>query len=300
MKHPAFETRIHSQLYIGLFILSGGAIPLCLTGYIQIPTIMLVLQGMLSGLLFCGLSVLLWYIVRFTKLTGHSIFQRLLNYTVLFLLILFVWLGTDSLLQRMLFPTIYVKALNGLIPFKLIIGTFALMIVLQFYARQSLKYDEEKEEEDEVSNQTNEPNPLHRAKQLEPSVTLNVPAGQNTLSEQEEKSAPSKTVGTVSVKSGSNITIIPVNELLYLQSEGDYVILYTGKNRYIKEITMKQMEQTLPAYFIRVHRSSIINTTQLSRVELFEKNRYLLTLKGDHKVRASQTGYKALKEALNL
>lgn len=105
----------------------------------------------------------------------------------------------------------------------------------------------------------------------------------------------------ITVKDGSRIHIIKTDELIYLQACGDYVMLNTPSGEYLKEQTMKYFETHLPPdTFVRVHRSSIVNVTQISRVELFGKETYQLLLKNGTKLRVSLTGYRLLKERLGL
>lgn len=105
----------------------------------------------------------------------------------------------------------------------------------------------------------------------------------------------------IPVKDGSRIHIIHLDELLYIQACGDYVTLFTTSGQYLKEQTMKYFEQHLPpAVFIRIHRSCIVNTEQIVRVELFGKETYQVRLKNGDYLRVSNTGYKLLKEHLSL
>ena len=107
-------------------------------------------------------------------------------------------------------------------------------------------------------------------------------------------------IGHISTKKGNEIHILPVDELLYIQAYGDYVILFANEGKYLKEQTMKHFEQHLPASFVRIHRSFIVNINQIIRVELFEKENYNIRLKNGVCLRASQTGYKLLKERMGL
>jgi two-component system LytT family response regulator len=105
----------------------------------------------------------------------------------------------------------------------------------------------------------------------------------------------------IAVKSGSKIEVIAVSDIVYLESEGDYVMIHTKTGKFLKEKTMKYFEQHLdPDTFIRTHRSSIININEISRIELFEKESYIIKLKNGDQVKASNSGYKALKDALKL
>ena len=64
---------------------------------------------------------------------------------------------------------------------------------------------------------------------------------------------------------------------------------------------MKYFERHLPSdNFVRIHRSTIVNVTQISRVELFGKETYQVLLKNGTKLRVSLTGYRLLKERLGI
>ena len=82
---------------------------------------------------------------------------------------------------------------------------------------------------------------------------------------------------------------------------GDYVTLFTTSGQHVKEQTMKYFERSLPSpEFVRIHRSYIVNTEQILRVELFGKETYQVRLKDGTYLRASSAGYKLLKERLSL
>ena len=97
------------------------------------------------------------------------------------------------------------------------------------------------------------------------------------------------------------VSLPETDELIYIQACGDYVMLITPSGEYLKEQTMKYFETHLPSdTFVRVHRSTIVNVTQISRVELFGKETYQLLLKNGVKLRVSLSGYRLLKERLGL
>jgi hypothetical protein len=273
MKHPAFDTIPRTFLFVGLFILAGALIPLCLAGLIALNTGILMLQGAISGLLICGISILLWFITRFTKLSGSSLTQTILNHLALLAFTLLAWLGVEYLLFYLLFPEDIFQLLTSILPFKVVIGLLVFVSVIQFYGK--LPVTEPDEEETELIQES-------------------------IASETTSKSTNRHPMEKLTVKSGSNIHIIPVSDLLYLQAEGDYVILYMAGARFIKEETMKNLETQLPSHFIRIHRSCIVNANCISRIELYEKQHYQITLKTGQKLKASTSGYKLLKDTLHL
>lgn len=103
------------------------------------------------------------------------------------------------------------------------------------------------------------------------------------------------------VKEGSNIRIIPVSEVIYLEAYDDYVKIFTAKEMFLKKKTMSFYEQSLDAsQFVRVHRSYIIQLSQLTRIEPLEKDTHLALLKNGVKIPLSKTGYSKLKAVLGL
>lgn len=104
----------------------------------------------------------------------------------------------------------------------------------------------------------------------------------------------------VVVRSGSKIHVIPVEEIRYIQAEDDYVMIYTKDSKYLKQKTMKYFESHLsPQDFIRIHRSYIIRLSEISQMQLYEKDSYIVILKDGSKLPVSKGGYPRLKKLLD-
>lgn len=105
----------------------------------------------------------------------------------------------------------------------------------------------------------------------------------------------------VVVKKNGVIKIIAVADIQYLEADDDYVKLSTTEGIFHKNKTMSFFEKTLDAgQFIRIHRSYIINLAQVTKIELKEKDSYIVLLKSDIWLPVSKTGYVKLKAALGL
>ncbi|AWO00541.1 DNA-binding response regulator [Chitinophaga alhagiae] len=105
----------------------------------------------------------------------------------------------------------------------------------------------------------------------------------------------------VVVKINGRIKIIPVQDIHYMEAADDYVKIVTQEGAFLKNKTMAFFEKTLDALqFIRVHRSYILNVSQITRLDPYEKETYLAVLKSGSKILVSKTGYPRLKEALGL
>lgn len=105
----------------------------------------------------------------------------------------------------------------------------------------------------------------------------------------------------VVVKKNGVIKIIAVTDIHYLEADDDYVKMSTTEGIFHKNKTMSFFEQTLESsQFIRIHRSYIINLAQVTKIELKEKDSYIVLLKSDIWLPVSKTGYIKLKAALGL
>ncbi len=105
----------------------------------------------------------------------------------------------------------------------------------------------------------------------------------------------------IAVKSRHKVSVVPIDDIVYLEAEGDYVMIYTRDAKHLKEKTMKYFETHLdPAQFIRIHRSFIVNAQFIDRIEYYDKENYAVLTKTGAKLRASTSGYKILKQALNM
>jgi two-component system LytT family response regulator len=64
---------------------------------------------------------------------------------------------------------------------------------------------------------------------------------------------------------------------------------------------MNFFEQSLSVHhFVRVHRSYIVNTQLITRIDAYEKDGHLLLLSTGAKLPVSKTGYARLKEVLGI
>ncbi len=101
------------------------------------------------------------------------------------------------------------------------------------------------------------------------------------------------------VKDRSKIHIVPVDQVRYIESMDDYVLIYTRENRYIKQNTMKYFESALdPKAFVRIHRSYIVKVEEIDEIQQYEKESYIVFLKDRTKLKVSKSGYKNLRNVL--
>jgi len=103
------------------------------------------------------------------------------------------------------------------------------------------------------------------------------------------------------VKDGSNIRIIPVSKIQFLEAADDYVKIVTADGSFLKNRTMGFYEQSLSEYnFVRIHRSYIVNTQLITRIDAYEKDSHILKLSSGKELPVSKSGYAKLKTALGI
>ncbi len=105
----------------------------------------------------------------------------------------------------------------------------------------------------------------------------------------------------VVVKDGSKIKIIPISQIQYLEAADDYVKIFTAEGSFLKKKTMSYFEQSLQSFqFARIHRSYIVNTQLITRIDQYEKDSHLVLLNTGSKLPVSKAGYAKLKEVLGI
>jgi len=99
------------------------------------------------------------------------------------------------------------------------------------------------------------------------------------------------------LRTGDGFQIIPEHLILYLEAADDYVRICTGKDIFLKKITLKYYEENLdPAFFVKVHRSFILRIDAIRKIEPYSKDSFIAILKNGHKVSVSKSGHAALKK----
>jgi two-component system LytT family response regulator len=103
----------------------------------------------------------------------------------------------------------------------------------------------------------------------------------------------------IAVKDKSDIHLIAVDDIYYLEAQDDYVSIQTKDKAYLKNARLKFYEQNLdPKKYVRVHRSYIVNTDFIKKLENYSKDSYILILQNDQKINVSRAGLQVLRKVL--
>ena len=101
------------------------------------------------------------------------------------------------------------------------------------------------------------------------------------------------------VRKGSALSLIPVDQVRYIEAQDDYIMIYHSEGKALKQETMKYCEDNLPQKdFLRIHRSYIVNVSEIKRIEPYGKDNHIAILNSGDKLPVSRSGYQQLKEEL--
>ena len=104
----------------------------------------------------------------------------------------------------------------------------------------------------------------------------------------------------LTLRNGTEIHYLQLEEIVYLSSQGNYTSFYTSKdkNPFLGSYNLKYYEEILPENFSLVHRGYIINLDELKYVE--QKNsQYSIILSNEDQIPISRRKYKTFKDRMN-
>ena len=106
-------------------------------------------------------------------------------------------------------------------------------------------------------------------------------------------------VERVLIRDGTQVHVLPVDKIDYVEAQDDYVAFKSEGKQYLKDQALGAVEAALDASrFVRIHRSYILNIDRIARVELYAKDSRVAILRDGTKLPVSRAGYARLSELL--
>lgn len=103
----------------------------------------------------------------------------------------------------------------------------------------------------------------------------------------------------VMIKTGGRVIFRKVEEIDYIEAEGDYVRLHMGAEAHLLRDTMKRLEEQLdPAKFARTHRSTIVNLDRIKELHPYFHGDYIVLMKDGTELKLSRSRRAALEQRL--
>ncbi len=93
-------------------------------------------------------------------------------------------------------------------------------------------------------------------------------AVQKARNQWEAQPSPGKAKQEIFIKVDSRLVKLELDDILWVEAKGDYVLFKTDQKGYIVHSTLKNLVNKLPTEkFIRVHRSYIVNVSKIIDIE---------------------------------
>jgi two-component system LytT family response regulator len=90
---------------------------------------------------------------------------------------------------------------------------------------------------------------------------------------------PKKELTSISVKLGDRILLIRIDDITHFEAEDKYVYLYTQEGKkHLLDYSLTTLEEKLPAQFVRVSRSAIINQLHIQEIQKYFNGKYVIIL----------------------
>lgn len=115
----------------------------------------------------------------------------------------------------------------------------------------------------------------------------------------EELKAGTKYLERLVIKSGGRIYFLETNDIDWIEAEGNYVSVHSGKRAHLLRETISSLESQLdPKKFVRIHRSSIIRIDRIQELQPWFHGEYRIILTTGTQLTLSRKYREKLQEAL--
>ena len=101
--------------------------------------------------------------------------------------------------------------------------------------------------------------------------------------------APTASYSRFVIKSGGRIRFVNVEDIHYVEAAGDYVRLHTDEKVHLLRETMSGMQDRLPDTFLRIHRSTIVDTERIAELQPYGNSEFIVVLASGEKLKLSRS-----------
>lgn len=122
---------------------------------------------------------------------------------------------------------------------------------------------------------------------------------QRILTLLEEMKAGNKYLERLVIKAAGRIYFLETNEIDWIEAEGNYVSVHTGKKSHLLRETISSLESQLdPKKFLRIHRSSIVRIDRIRELQPWFHGEFRVVLQNGMQLTLSRNYRDKLQEAL--
>lgn len=122
---------------------------------------------------------------------------------------------------------------------------------------------------------------------------------QRILALLEELKAGNKYLERLVIKAGGRIYFLETTDIEWIEAEGNYVSVHSGKKSHLLRETISSLESQLdPKQFVRIHRSSIVRIDRIQELQPWFHGEYRVILQSGTQLTLSRNYRDKLQEAL--
>ena len=122
---------------------------------------------------------------------------------------------------------------------------------------------------------------------------------QRILALLEEMKAGNKYLERLVIKASGRIYFLETSEIDWIEAEGNYVSVHSGKKSHLLRETISSLEAQLdPKKFLRIHRSSIVRIDRIQELQPWFHGEYRIILQNGTQLTLSRNYRDKLQEAL--
>ncbi|MGN8225139.1 LytR/AlgR family response regulator transcription factor [Gracilimonas sp. BCB1] len=112
--------------------------------------------------------------------------------------------------------------------------------------------------------------------------------------DKEQKASPVQPQ-TITIKNGRTNLVVDVNDIKWIRSDGAYLDIFTDSQKHVVLDSLKNIIQSLPDHFKRIHKSTIVNTHRIEELQSRGNGDYDVILDDENQVRLSRNYADALR-----
>jgi hypothetical protein len=94
---------------------------------------------------------------------------------------------------------------------------------------------------------------------------------------------------SLTIKTGQRSFVVKFADIICVQADGHYIKVTTPGRVDLLSMTIKDIQKTLPSFFVRVHRSSIINSRFVLKTRSLMNGDYVAVMQNGDEIRVSRT-----------
>jgi two-component system LytT family response regulator len=93
----------------------------------------------------------------------------------------------------------------------------------------------------------------------------------------------------ISIKDGDRIIFVEAEDINWIEACGNYINLHVGQSKYMLKATLTSLTSRLDrSVFLRVHRSTVVNTRSVKEFRTVGRGSYLILMKDNSKLFSSR------------